>query len=346
MIQKKTIQKSGLLTRRQSRFNSWRRVSPAGLIILAALGIITACQFIAPAGAAAQMNQDPMDKVLRDPNLPWRLEADEINYDQSSDEYSARGNVLIYKGNIKLLADFVRFDHQNMKAYAEGNVILTNGEDILRGTSMEMDLENQIGSVKNGYLFLKENNYHLTGDLIKKVGKNTYTIDEATLTTCDGSPVEGNHIWSINSSIGSIIDQNGFYASGDTDHNVTDVVMVFDVANGNIMDMAAIDVVGTSIRVSPDAVLRSHLLWLPVWFDIRGTNIHFELPSIINFSSSEIIYPIFQLYLGADRIGCFCLVSPILSQDTINTVELAVLSPTVPEGVNTTVTIITLPWIL
>jgi LPS-assembly protein len=186
MIQKKTIQKSGLLTRRQSRFNSWRRVSPAGLIILAALGIITACQFIAPAGAAAQMNQDPMDKVLRDPSLPWRLEADEINYDQSSDEYSARGNVLIYKGNIKLLADFVRFDHQNMKAYAEGNVILTNGEDILRGTSMEMDLENQIGSVKNGYLFLKENNFHLTGKLIKKVGQKTYTIDEATLTTCDG----------------------------------------------------------------------------------------------------------------------------------------------------------------
>jgi LPS-assembly protein len=73
-----------------------------------------------------------------------------------------------------------------MKAYAEGDVILTNGEDILSGTSMEMDLENQIGSVENGYLFLKENNFHLTGDLIEKVGEKTYSIDEASLTTCDG----------------------------------------------------------------------------------------------------------------------------------------------------------------
>jgi len=83
-----------------------------------------------------------------------RLEADEINYDQSFDEYSASGNVLIYKGNIKLLADFVRFDHHNMKAYAEGHVLLTSGEDILSGTSMEIDPQNQIGSVENGYLLL------------------------------------------------------------------------------------------------------------------------------------------------------------------------------------------------
>lgn len=182
MLQKKAIQKSGLSTRRQSKFSSWCRISPAGLIILVALGIVAACQLIAPAGLAAQINQG----VIEDPDRPWRLEADEINYDQSIDEYSARGNVLIYKGNIKLLADFVRFDHKNMKVHAEGDVILTNGEDILSGTSMEMDLENQIGSVKNGYLFLKENNFHLTGSLIQKIGEKTYTIDEATLTTCDG----------------------------------------------------------------------------------------------------------------------------------------------------------------
>jgi LPS-assembly protein len=84
------------------------------------------------------------------------------------------------------MADFVRFDHNDMMAYAEGNVLLTNGEDILSGTSMEMDLENQIGSVANGYLFLKENNFHLTGDLIEKIGEKTYSIDEASLTTCDG----------------------------------------------------------------------------------------------------------------------------------------------------------------
>ncbi len=181
-----TSHKSGSITHKQVRFGRWRWISSAVPIFLTALGIITGYQFISPTEPAAQVNQGQVGDAIRDPDIPWQLEADEINYDQSLDEYSAGGNVMIYKGNIKLLADFIRFDHKNMKAYAEGDVILTNGEDILSGTSMEMDLDNQIGSVENGYLFLKENNFHLTGSLIKKVGRNTYTIDEATLTTCDG----------------------------------------------------------------------------------------------------------------------------------------------------------------
>jgi len=186
MVQKKTNSKTGISSQRQGRFDGWRLISLAGLLILAAQGIIAAYQFVAPFQVAAQMDVDRIENVMRDPDRPWQLEADEINYDQFADEYSARGNVLIYKKNINLMADYVRFDHKNMQAYAEGNVVLTNGEDVLTGTSMEMDLENQIGSVENGYLFIKESNFHLTGDVIKKVGKKTYTIDEAILTSCDG----------------------------------------------------------------------------------------------------------------------------------------------------------------
>jgi LPS-assembly protein len=158
-----------------------------GLLVVAP-GIITVGQFIFPIPAAAQvdLNEDQVESVLKDPSKPWQLEADEIFYDQNYDAFIAKGNVLIYKANIKITADFIRFDQKNMKAYAEGDAVLTNGEDILRGTSMDMDLENQVGSVENGYLFLKENNYHINGDLIKKVGEKTYTIDKATLTTCDG----------------------------------------------------------------------------------------------------------------------------------------------------------------
>jgi LPS-assembly protein len=143
-------------------------------------------QLILPNPTTAQMSPSQIEKSIQDPSFPWKLEADEIDYDQTANQYSATGNVLIYKGNIRLMADYVRFDHKNMKALAEGNVILTNGEDILSGTRMEIDLEDQIGSVEDGYLFIKENNYHLTGNVIKKVGAKTYTIDEATLTTCDG----------------------------------------------------------------------------------------------------------------------------------------------------------------
>jgi LPS-assembly protein len=164
------------------------RIWPAGLLMFVTLGIMATYHFIGPAPAAAQigMNEGKIESVIKDPNIPWQLEADEIFYDQKYNAYIAKGNVLIYKANIRLMANFIRFDQRNMKAYAEGDVVLTNGEDILSGTSMDIDLENQLGSVEDGYLFLKENNYHLRGDLIKKVGEKTYTIDEAVLTTCDG----------------------------------------------------------------------------------------------------------------------------------------------------------------
>ena len=74
-----------------------------------------------------------------------------------------------------------------MHVYAQGNVVLTVGQDILSGSPLEIDLDKQVGSIEDAYLFLKENNFHITGHKIQKTGANTYRIDEATLTTCDGA---------------------------------------------------------------------------------------------------------------------------------------------------------------
>jgi LPS-assembly protein len=159
---------------------------PAALPLVATCLLLTSILLVLVGPAAAQVDPDKIESIAQDPKLPWELEADRVEYDQTIDEYTATGNVLIYKKNIRLSADFVRFDHKNMKAYAEGNVVLTDGNDMLRGDRMDIDLEEQIGSIDNGYLFLKENNYHITGDVIKKVGPRTYTLDAATITTCDG----------------------------------------------------------------------------------------------------------------------------------------------------------------
>jgi LPS-assembly protein len=164
-------------------------------LTLAVLGILVVCHAISSLPAAGQLSvsDEQTEEILKNPKIPWHLEADEVYYDQEYDAYIAKGNVMISKANIKLLADFVRFDQKNMKAYAEGDVVLTNGQDILSGTSMDIDLEDQVGTVENGHLYIKENNYHLTGNVIKKVGVKTYTIDRATLTTCDGE----NPDWKI-----------------------------------------------------------------------------------------------------------------------------------------------------
>jgi LPS-assembly protein len=121
-----------------------------------------------------------------DPETPWHIVADEISYDQKADQYIARGDVTITKEDRNLAADFVRFDHKTMEVFAVGHVNITAGEDILTGSSIEMDLEAETGTVYDGTIFLKANHFYIRGNKIQKVGKYSYTADKASITTCDG----------------------------------------------------------------------------------------------------------------------------------------------------------------
>ncbi len=121
-----------------------------------------------------------------DPNVPWHIVADEVSYDDKTNQYIARGNVTITKMDKRLNADFVRFDQKTMTAFAEGHVIMTAGEDVLTGNSMVMDLEAETGTIDNATIFLKENHFYIKGDKIEKVGENSYTADKASISTCDG----------------------------------------------------------------------------------------------------------------------------------------------------------------
>ena len=117
---------------------------------------------------------------------PWELEADQVRYDQVNDEYVAEGNVVIQRLDQSIAADRVRFNRQTMIAEASGNVVAISGSDIITGSYLQIDLEQETGHIVEGRIFLKENNYHITGDRIEKTGPKTYTIDRATVTTCDG----------------------------------------------------------------------------------------------------------------------------------------------------------------
>lgn len=117
---------------------------------------------------------------------PWQLEADQVRYDQLKDEYVAEGNVVIQRLDRSIAADFIRFNRQTMEAEAIGNVVAVYGTDIMTGTRLKIDLEKETGHIENGTIFLRENNYHITGDRIEKTGPETYLIDRATITTCDG----------------------------------------------------------------------------------------------------------------------------------------------------------------
>ena len=136
---------------------------------------------------AAQLSGMDTEKVLTQyPELPWELKADEISYDQKANVYIARGNVEISKADKKMTADYIRFDHKSMRAYAVGNVVFISGQDVLKGSSINIDMERQVGTIYDGSVFLKENNFHITAEKIEKTGEKTFEMEKATITTCDG----------------------------------------------------------------------------------------------------------------------------------------------------------------
>lgn len=151
--------------------------------------LITACvlAIIKPFYAAGQDFKDRLDAVTDvDGEQPWIIDADRLQYDEEKLQYVAEGNVVINKGNNTLRADYIRFDSRTKTAFARGNVSIASGDDILTGSSIELNLENQTGTLYGGYMYLRENNFHVSGEKIEKLEGNTYVIENANVTTCDG----------------------------------------------------------------------------------------------------------------------------------------------------------------
>jgi len=137
--------------------------------------------------AAAQQPEQLIDALSDiDPESPWQIEANELFYDDKSFRYIAKGSVTLTKNDKTLSADYISFDYKNMKAYAKGNVSMATGEDTLAGSSMDIDLEKQTGTIENGTFFIKENNFYIKGSKIQKLGENTYYIEDAIVTSCEG----------------------------------------------------------------------------------------------------------------------------------------------------------------
>ncbi|MBW1864799.1 MAG: LPS-assembly protein LptD [Deltaproteobacteria bacterium] len=116
-----------------------------------------------------------LDSVLGDTQIPWHITADEISFDETLQVYIATGNVVISKMDTQITADTIHFDHKKMEALAEGHVIMSVDH-----------LETEKGTLHNGSVFLHQENFHINGNKIVKTGKDSYHVDEASLTTCDG----------------------------------------------------------------------------------------------------------------------------------------------------------------
>jgi LPS-assembly protein len=68
---------------------------------------------------------------------------------------------------------------------AWGDVILREGEDVLECERLEINLNTRLGKVYQARLFLKDQNFRITGREAEKLGENLYRVYDGSFTTCD-----------------------------------------------------------------------------------------------------------------------------------------------------------------
>jgi LPS-assembly protein len=132
-----------------------------------------------------------------DNDTQWEITATErLEFIEKDGLVTAEGDVLITKGRLSLSAQKASYNRNTGMVEASGNICFTNGEDSFTGESGSFNLNDQTGRIIKGHLFLKENNYYISGEIIEKSGENTFLVRNFRLTTCDGT----DPTWSITGS--------------------------------------------------------------------------------------------------------------------------------------------------
>jgi len=116
---------------------------------------------------------------------PVEIEADELTYDRETQTYEAHGQVEVNRGDLSLKADHARLNMATKDLMAWGNVLLREGEDVVECQRLEVNIENRVGRIYQAKLYLKDQNFHITGREIEKLGENHYRVRDGSLTTCD-----------------------------------------------------------------------------------------------------------------------------------------------------------------
>ncbi len=116
---------------------------------------------------------------------PVDIEADQLFYDKDAQLYQAHGNVEVIRGNLSLKADHAQLHMATKDLVAWGNVLLKEGEDVVECERLEVNLDTRLGKIYQAKLFLKDQNFHITGQEAEKLGENRYRIRDGSFTTCD-----------------------------------------------------------------------------------------------------------------------------------------------------------------
>lgn len=127
----------------------------------------------------------PAQPPANEDDNAWTINADELQFDDTTNSYVGKGHVSVSRGNQTLTADRVQLDQSTNEADAQGHVRLISKGDWLEGDYLHINLDTEKGELTNGSLFSAPNHLYLTGEKIYKTGPASYWAQKANLTSCD-----------------------------------------------------------------------------------------------------------------------------------------------------------------
>ncbi|MBI5195814.1 MAG: LPS-assembly protein LptD [Nitrospirae bacterium] len=116
--------------------------------------------------------------------------ADHLEYPAETNMYIAKGSVKIVYGDAVLTADEAYLNKTTGEATAIGHVVYEDAEAVVKAEKMELNFMTRFGTLYKGSIFYKSRNYHIQGGDVSKTGEQTFSINNATATTCDATPPE------------------------------------------------------------------------------------------------------------------------------------------------------------
>ncbi len=122
---------------------------------------------------------------LKSGELPWKIEARSLSYDQEHQTVEAEGNVRLSSADKIIEADRAEMDMKNRKAELWGNVTLQFGRDWLKGQHLLWNLDSDTGWLDSGVMYFAENSFFVQGNSIAKTGVKSFELQEGYLTSCN-----------------------------------------------------------------------------------------------------------------------------------------------------------------
>lgn len=116
---------------------------------------------------------------------PWTIEAGRLVHDKKRDVYEASDGVIISSGDKYIQSEKIIYNIKTQIIELPGDFVFSYGRDYISGKSARIDLKDETGWIKEGLVFIKENNLTVRGKSLEKTGPFSFKAEDAEFTTCD-----------------------------------------------------------------------------------------------------------------------------------------------------------------